>query len=357
MLLKVGVAAGPNLRDQLKDILPEILPKKPSEATKGTELIQLVKYRLKQNYSDATLRYHFSIMSCDPSSPIAKVEQGQGYYLRTTTLHSLESARNMIPSREGSLFGEPMSADQVDIVLARANKFRAIFNRHSELNAKFPYAFERSFSQDQPTENVWRYPDVALVNWLVGEPTEDGIRLDPGSVEVRRRMGGAPFAISAHKLKLDTHYASVREDIFMTLSSGRWANQAELVIAAGLDDEQLVADIRKLADEFGLGVVSFGLTEDVIDDLPEPAAIINLTEREFGALENLFHIRRIALPRQRGNLDWEEINFFKADNADFAQFHDWVARSLLDERAYSLEEFEDLTKDVSAEPPAAADAA
>src|SRR6478735_354524 len=71
-----------NLRDQLKEILPEILPSNPTEPIKGTELIRLVKFRLKQEYSDATLRYHFSIMCCDPASPIAKVEQGQGYYLR-----------------------------------------------------------------------------------------------------------------------------------------------------------------------------------------------------------------------------------------------------------------------------------
>ena len=67
-----------NLRDQLKEILPEILPTNPAVAINGTELIRLVKYRLKQEYSDATLRYHFSIMCCDPASPIAKVEQGQG---------------------------------------------------------------------------------------------------------------------------------------------------------------------------------------------------------------------------------------------------------------------------------------
>jgi glucose-6-phosphate isomerase len=71
-----------NLRDHLKDILPEILPPNPAEAIKGTELIRLVRFRLGDEYSDATLRYHFSIMSCDPSSPISKVEQGQGYYLR-----------------------------------------------------------------------------------------------------------------------------------------------------------------------------------------------------------------------------------------------------------------------------------
>ena len=67
-----------SLRDQLRDILPQILPTDPSEAIKGTELIRLVRVKLKDDYSDATLRYHFSILSYDPSSPIAKVDQGQG---------------------------------------------------------------------------------------------------------------------------------------------------------------------------------------------------------------------------------------------------------------------------------------
>ena len=43
-----------NLRDQLKEILPDILPRNPAQAIKGTELIEMVKYKLKQDYSDAT---------------------------------------------------------------------------------------------------------------------------------------------------------------------------------------------------------------------------------------------------------------------------------------------------------------
>ena len=52
-----------SLREHLRKILPEILPSAPKNAIKGTELIELVKLKLDQKYSDATLRYHFSIMS------------------------------------------------------------------------------------------------------------------------------------------------------------------------------------------------------------------------------------------------------------------------------------------------------
>lgn len=72
-----------NLREKLKIILPQLLPANPAESMKSTELIRLVKLRLKQEYSDALLRYHFSIMCYDPASPIAKVEKGEGYYVRT----------------------------------------------------------------------------------------------------------------------------------------------------------------------------------------------------------------------------------------------------------------------------------
>ena len=74
------------LREKLTQLLPHILPEDPEEAIKGTELIDLCKNRGCTGYSDATLRYHFSIMCCDQTSPIAKVEHGQGYYLRDEKL-------------------------------------------------------------------------------------------------------------------------------------------------------------------------------------------------------------------------------------------------------------------------------
>lgn len=330
-----------NLRDQLRRILPEILPKNPNQSIKGTELIQLVKYRLHQNYSDATLRYHFSIMSCDPSSPIAKVEQGQGYYLRSTTIHSLESARNLISMGGAPLFGEDGELEGVDAVLARANKFRSIFRRYMELELRFPFPFERSFSPEKASENHWRFPDFALVDWLTGEPGESGLHLDPTSMEVRRRMGGSPMDVSAVKLKLETHHATIREDIFQALSSGLWANTTELMIAGKVDDEQLVEDITRLAGEFGVGVTSFGLAGDVIDNLPESAAILNMSEREFEALESNFTLRRLALPRHRGNLDWGLVERYRADSEDFSMFYDWIARCVMEQKALSLEQYMD----------------
>lgn len=67
-----------SLRSQLEELLPELLPSDPAQAIKGTELIRLVRLRLGEEYSDASLRYHFSFMASEPDSEIAKVELRPG---------------------------------------------------------------------------------------------------------------------------------------------------------------------------------------------------------------------------------------------------------------------------------------
>ncbi|HSP43850.1 MAG TPA: hypothetical protein VLO11_13330, partial [Luteolibacter sp.] len=119
-----------SLRKQLSDILPTLLPPNPADAIKGTELIRLTRLQLNGNYSDASLRYHFSIMSCDPASPIAKVEKGQGYYRRSAPLPALSGAQELIALTQGSL-DDLTEADQdlMDNAMLRRRKFRAVVTR------------------------------------------------------------------------------------------------------------------------------------------------------------------------------------------------------------------------------------
>jgi len=334
-----------NLRDQLKTILPDILPAVPVASIKGTELIELVKYRLNQNYSDATLRYHFSIMSCDPSSPIAKVEQGQGYYLRTTTIHSLHSARNLITSSQG-LLGEKLalSDNDVDVSMSRANKFRALFQRFCEARSNFPFIFERSFSDSEAGANRWRFPDAAIVEWLVGEiDDEQGFVLDRDQLNVQRMLGIAPFRVTSVKLKLELSYSTLREDLFQCLSISDWADSGDLVVAAPIDDEQMIEDIRLFGNTYGIGVSSFGMEADALDDMPEPATIHNFLTREFEAIQSLFTYRRITSPRSKNRFDWQKIREHSDDNYDFSRFEQWISRCLLDEKAHTINSFLDLS--------------
>ena len=120
-----------SLRQQLTDILPNILPSSPTEATKGTELIRLVRLRLEGDYSDASLRYHFSIMSCDPASPIAKVEKGQGYYRRTAPVPALAGAQDLLSMTQGRL--DAFAGDQGADAAGRRAQCRGFGGHHVEV--------------------------------------------------------------------------------------------------------------------------------------------------------------------------------------------------------------------------------
>ncbi len=326
-----------NLRDQLKEILPEILPSNPAEPIKGTELIRLVKFSLKQEYSDATLRYHFSIMCCDPASPIAKVEQGQGYYLRRVPAGlSGSGPATLAQAKLGLLF--ETTPEQVDRALARALKLRAIFGRDTELSGKFPFIFESSFAPGAPYENLWKCPDAAVIDWGGGEISDQGLALSPKLLELKRAMGIPPFTMVSVKLKVAVSHDSYREDFFQALSHARWGHAGELVVAAPIPDEQLAEELRQLGTEFGLGILIYNLDEDDLDELPPGYVIQRMTPREFEAVLTRVKRRRLTSPRQR-TVEWRLIEQVREGNAEFQELFLWVQRCLEDRKAYRREEF------------------
>lgn len=327
-----------NLRDQLKDILPEILPANPAEAIKGTELIRLVKYRLRQEYSDATLRYHFSIMCCDPGSPIAKVEQGQGYYLRRAIMGG-GAPVTMTQARLGMLF--ETDTEVLDLAVSRQQKLRAIFARDRETSGQFPFLFESSFAPGAPYENVWKCPDAAVIDWESGDVAETGIRLSQRQLDLKRSLGLPPFTITSLKLKVEVTHDSYREDFYQALSNARWAHCGELIIATPLADVQLVEELRQLGTEFGLGILTYGIDLDVLDDMRPGYEIPEMTSREFEALQQRLRRQRITVARPR-QLDWRLIQQVRADNAEFQELFHWVQRCLTDGRAYTWNDFGNL---------------
>lgn len=334
-----------NLRDQLKEILPDILPRNPAQAIKGTELIEMVKHKLKQDYSDATLRYHFSIMSCDPSSPIAKVEQGQGYYLRTATIHTLNSARNLFRGGEGiGENGAAMGSAEMGQAIARASKFRAVVQRYLESVRQYPFAFAESFSAD-PSSSRWRVPDLAVIEWHTADNEGEVATMDRRKLEVHRRMGQSPLRIAAVKLRLTLDYRSLLEDLYQCVSASEWANVGEIIVAAPIEEPRVLDEVNRFTARHGIGVISFGLTEDVLEDLPEPAVIENLSDREFESLLSHFlRIRRHAAPLAEREHDWQHVVENAGANPDFARFESWISRCLLEERIISASQFDELDR-------------
>lgn len=308
-----------SLREQLREILPGVLPESPDQAIKGTELIQLVRYRLQQECSDATLRYHFSVMSCDPGAPIAKVQQGQGYYRRTPLPLSWVNANHVA---EQPHLGEAPNAAQDDRMVLRALKLRALFQQYEEAETRFPFPFPLP---DAPARDAgWRLPDAALVEWDLLDSSDDGFRLDTAMAQMKRHLNAPPFTITAVKLYQELSFHNVREAVFRAVSAGDWAHQVELVVCAPIPDDQLARSIRRLGSRFGVGVTSLGLKPEALDDLPQAREISDLRGVSLDALLARLTVQRLTPARTTGPLDWSELAQLRKDYPAFYDLFEWV---------------------------------
>ncbi len=328
-----------SLRNQLSDILPTLLPGNPADSIKGTELIRLTRLQLTGNYSDASLRYHFSIMSCDPASPIAKVEKGQGYYRRSAPLPALSGAQELMALTQGRL-DDLTTADQdmVDETMLRIRKFRAVVTRYYEINGRFPFAFRKAFGKESPISNLWKYPELVLVDWETGGSPDEEMSLDETMLSFKQRLGISPFKLHAARLRIQPSLQTFREDFFQTLAVSMWAQGGELIYAAPIEDEALADSLRRLSAAFGIGVISFGLTPEALDELPRPANILNAHPRETEAIMAKLEVNRIAAPQTRPQLDWAALSSMRNESEEAENLILWLTRCIDERRAEAFKE-------------------
>ena len=316
-----------SLRNQLSPILAEILPSNPRESMKGTELIRLLRMKLDGEYSDATLRYHFSVMSHDPSSPIAKVEKGQGYYKRGASTPALSGAQELVNQGQGRLTGLENS-EAVDLAILRLTKFRAILQKYAESRSNFTFEFRESLGNDAPLGNLWKFPEMVLIDWEHGHFDDDGLQLDPAHLTLKQNLGLPPYQLASIRMRVTTSYDTYREDLFQTMSSALWANEGVLYLATGIDDESLGDQVRSLATQLGIGVVSFGLTLKELDNLPSPEQLANAMDRENDAILGMLRIEKMASPKRRPHCGWEALQALRSDHPEMSQLLAWLGGSL-----------------------------
>ena len=327
-----------SLRKQLNNVLPTLLPSSPTDAIKGTELIRLARFSLNGNYSDASLRYHFSIMSCDPTSSIAKVEKGQGYYRRSEPLPALSGAQELLAWTQGRL--DDLNGDHTtaDHAMLRIRKFRAVVMRYFDMNGRFPFLFRDPFTNESPIGNLWKYPELVLVDWETGGSHDEDMSLDEKMLEFKQRLGIAPCRLHSARLRLLPSLMSYREDFFQTLSVSQWAQGGELIYAGPIQDEALADGLRKLSAKYGVGVTSFGLTPEVIDDLPRPAQILNAHPKETEAIMSKLELHRIAGVQSREHLDWASLMSMRSESKEADKLVTWLKRCIDERRAEAFKD-------------------
>jgi len=307
-----------NLREQLRHLLPDLLPNDPEEAVKGTELIRLVRLRLGEGYSDATLRYHFSILSYDASSPIAKVDQGQGYYLRLSKPASANGTARF-------LFGGA-EVDE-DVMQMRFQRLTAIYSRLCLLRSHYTFQLN---GRGAPPEikGLWDIPDLITAEWDLETGADEVTRFDGAMLDLRRHLGGPEVNLSGVQLKLGVTLENYSAEFFQALSATRWTLQSEMVIAVPLNDEALLDALRTLGNQYGMGIISLGASMALLDDLPSSRELRAMSVAEFEGVQGRLRIQRIAAAAPRQHMDWHALSALRKKHEVVDEMVRWLSECL-----------------------------
>jgi len=308
-----------NLREQLRNILPDILPGDPEEAIKGTELIRLVRLRLGEDYSDATLRYHFSILSYDSTSPIAKVDQGQGYYQRLKKTNMGNGAGRL-------LFGG--SEIDEDVMHMRFQRLLAIYGRMSALRTQYPFQLNGRGESLLEVKGHWDIPDLITAEWDLDTSTDEAICFDGPMLDLRRHLGGPETSLCGVQLKLGVSLDNYAAEFFQALSATRWTLQSELVIAEPLNDEALVESLRSLGHQYGVGISSLGIHVTQLDEFPSARELLAMTVADFERVQEKLKLQRITIAAPRSRVDWSALSTLRKKYDSVADMVRWLSDCL-----------------------------
>lgn len=138
--------------------------------------------------------------------------------------------------------------------------------------------------------NKWLHPDIVGVHFPFESYTENTLKLfDILKVN--------PYKLYSFELKKELNFSNLREFYFQAVSNSSWAHEGYLVALNLSDDTDLIDEIRRLNNAFGIGV-------------------IRLNQEHFMQSEILFSAK------ERDSLDWDTVNRLVAENPDFRKFLD-----------------------------------
>ena len=279
-----------NLRDRLREILPNLLPRRADEAIKGRELIARVRGVLGDTYSDGSLLTQFSLLSLEDDSCLARIPNGQGYYLRR--------AGDPLPSLHDVFAGQ-----DAETPLHRAMALAVRLYDTAGLSV-FVYPVEE--------EESWSHPDLVAVQWPAGRWEADGAyTMEP--------ISGRSATYRAVCVELVDSAEACRRAFFRALSCGLWAQETELLLI-GPVAEEAEAGLAALSAAYGVGV-RYLVGLDQLAELPRAEVIYRTAETEARELLSELPQLQLTHPRHR------ERPLLAPDEApDVAPVQDWASQ-------------------------------
>ncbi len=326
-----------NLMEKIESVLSEVLPDQQN-AINGVKLANLISNKLP-DVKESTIRQYLTSLHNDPSSILAKIPGRQGYYKRDSI--SIEIRDGLNEKQLAKIERDEETASARD--KQREEKFRAIFARYNESTSASMLSISIEHTIGKKREkgaNKWKFPDIVLVSWEVGEFSDDVFRINSSMLKIRQSLGEQPFKLYSNELKAEIRFSNLRENFFQCVSNSKWAHVAQLVIAVDINDQKLLEELSRLGKSYDVTIVTYGLSHELLDELPDAKAIINMESDDFESkVESKVNVKIINTAKERDTLDWDHIKDLKQQNRDFNALFDWISFCLKEEKAYPYQAY------------------
>jgi hypothetical protein len=145
-------------------------------------------------------------------------------------------------------------------------------------------------------QNQWIHPDVVAFSLTTKGWTGE-------VVELAQTSGALAARLYSFEVKISLEFPTLREYFFQAVSNSSWAHEGYLVAVDIDDDPEFRAELTRLSQSFGIGVIQLSTSE------PADSAVL-------------------LAAREKSEIDWKTVDRIAALNPDFKAFVKCVANSM-----------------------------
>jgi uncharacterized protein len=145
-------------------------------------------------------------------------------------------------------------------------------------------------------QNQWIHPDVVAFSLTTQDWTHEVVQLVQNS-------GALAARLYSFEVKISLDFPTLREFFFQAVSNSSWAHEGYLAAVDIDDDPDFRAELTRLSQSFGIGVIQLN-TSEAVDSTVLLAA------------------------REKSEIDWKTVDRIAALNPDFKDFVNSVAKSV-----------------------------
>jgi len=167
-------------------------------------------------------------------------------------------------------------------------------NQHFKAFVKTIY--HESSSNVKKGQNEWLHPDLVGVYLPFADYDEVTLR-------VQKSLSMSSVKLFSFELKKELNFSNLRQSYFQAVSNSSWAHEGYLIIGKMAEDPDLIDELRRLNNAFGIGLIKLNF-------------------------ESLDESEILFQAQLKPELDWNTVNRLIEENKNFKQFMEDVEEDL-----------------------------